>query len=66
MSLDKKLKSDLMLIAIGMVQHGYTPENKGNYEAMHNPEISPRTPDNFIATYKELLEKFMDVDKLVG
>lgn len=62
--LNTKIKSNLMLIASAMVQHGYTPENRGLYDNMKDVRTT-YIPDNFIATYKELLEKFIDVDSKV-
>jgi len=54
---ERGFRLNMINIASMIVQAGYTPENKGNLDLIRNSEVSAKTPENFIAVYKELIER---------
>jgi hypothetical protein len=58
--IDSQLKTQLIRMAARLIQRGYMSKSK----EFEKDAYLAATPNNFIATYKELLEKFMVVDKL--
>ena len=52
-----EIELELLKIASGIAQRGYTPENEGNFDKVNKDKMS-YTPDNIHSIYKQLLELF--------